>query len=486
MRYHSDLSARGSSNGGLPEYLLDTGTDSELDDYEIVRAPRTFPDDGDSASLGGGSAISDNGSEYQDEGLPGKAHRHVSNQDERPDAAGSLDGSSGGGAGGSVDGRDDQTDEMIYAQIKEKQEEADALRAEGVQQRAVLAALKVEHTLYIAMQQRQSPTSRAASTVPRSDSADLLRQATSLASTSGSASDSGSGGASPRQSRSQSSSPVPSGSHGNDSSSSSSPDVLSDTGTAADAGNIGGSSSGGSGGNIGGADGKGSAASPFPRPASPLISGDTPPGSPLWPADSTGSIDGAGTGTSTAGSSSSSSSSTNINVQRARALQALVDTLQMQRTEAESGTGKAAVQRVVDEAAQNNQRLSDAWGESLKMENELLAIRNMWMNEFGDTEFDVQKLASDSSAPSLPPAPIYSVVVFFGVWLIRVNLIGLRTVPRHVTVARGTSSASSHDDVMRFRLCILTCACAPNFDDVTVFPTGRQVCGGGVRVEQHC
>lgn len=45
------------------------------------------------------------------------------------------------------------------------------------------------------------------------------------------------------------------------------------------------------------------------------------------------------------------------------------------------------------------------------------------------------------------------------------NLIGLRSVPRHVTVARGTASV---------------------FDDVTVLSTGRQVCGGGVRDEQHC
>lgn len=81
-------------------------------------------------------------------------------------------------------------------------------------------------------------------------------------------------------------------------------------------------------------------------------SSEIPPGSPLWPADATGSSD-----------SSSSSGSTNVNAQRARALQALVDTLQMQRMEAETGAGKAAVQRVVDEAATNNARLEDAWSE---------------------------------------------------------------------------------------------------------------------------
>ena len=81
-------------------------------------------------------------------------------------------------------------------------------------------------------------------------------------------------------------------------------------------------------------------------------SSEIPPGSPLWPADATGS-----------GDSSSSSGSTNVNAQRARALQALVDTLQMQRMEAETGAGKAAVQRVVDEAATNNARLEDAWSE---------------------------------------------------------------------------------------------------------------------------
>ena len=109
--------------------------------------------------------------------------------------------------------------------------------------------------------------------------------------------------------------------------------------------------------------------------------GETPPGSPFWPADASGSGDSSASGGGGGGGGSGGGS--NVNVQRARALQTLVDTLQMQRIEAETGAGKAAVQRVVDEAATNNERLEDAWGESLKMENELLAIRNMWMNEFG-------------------------------------------------------------------------------------------------------
>ena len=66
----------------------------------------------------------------------------------------------------------------ILALIEEKQLEADALHDAGVKQRALLAALTVEYTLQTSTQ-RRSPMSRAASTIARSGSTDLLRQATS-------------------------------------------------------------------------------------------------------------------------------------------------------------------------------------------------------------------------------------------------------------------------------------------------------------------